>query len=143
MKKIRVLFLCVGNSCRSQMAEGWSRHLKGDVIEAYSAGVCPSGVNRRAIKVMAEADVDISEQTSKHVDEILGFDFDYVVTLCDKAREHCPVFGGKAKLIHRVFEDPSSVVGGEEEIVAAYRKIRDDIRPFIETFPESLRGKES
>lgn len=139
--KIKVLFLCVGNSCRSQMAEGWARSLKNDVIDPYSAGVFPSGVNRRVIKVMAEAGVDISEQISKHVDEFLGIDFDYVVTLCDKARESCPVFGGRAKVIHSVFEDPSSVVGSEEEIMAAYRKTRDNIRAFIETLPENLQSE--
>ena len=148
--KIKVLFLCSGNSCRSQIAEGWARHLKGDVIEPYSAGLRPIGVNPRAIKVMAEAGVDpalpkggvdISAQTSKHIDELPGIDFDYVITLCDNAREHCPVFGGKAKLIHKAFGDPTLVVGSEERILAAFRRTRDNIRAFIETLPENLKSK--
>lgn len=138
-KKIKILFLCTGNSCRSQIAEGWTRHLKGDVIDAYSAGIRPIGVNSRAIRVMAEAGVDISMQESRHVDEFLGIDFDYVVTLCDNAREHCPVFPGKAKIIHKPFYDPYFVSGSEEEIMATFRKTRDDIRAFIETLPESLK----
>lgn len=137
-EKIKILFLCTGNSCRSQMAEGWAKHLKGDVIEAYSAGVWPSGVNPKTIKVMAEAGVDISSQTSKHVDELLWIDFDYVITLCDNARQQCPVFPGRAKLIHKGFEDPVAVLGSEEKILQAYRKIRDDIKEFIQTLPESL-----
>ncbi len=136
--KIKILFLCTGNSCRSQMAEGWARHLKGDVIEAYSAGVWPARINPKTIKVMAEAGVDISDQTSKHVDELLWIDFDYVVTLCDNAKELCPVFPGKAKLIHRAFEDPIAVSGSEDKILQAYRKTRDDIKEFIKTLPGSL-----
>jgi arsenate reductase len=91
-EKIMVLFLCTGNSCRSQMAQGWARHLKDNVIDAYSAGIQPAGVSSRAVKAMAEVGIDISCQTSKHVDELAGIDFDYVVTLCDYAKEHCPVF---------------------------------------------------
>lgn len=136
--KIKVLFLCTGNSCRSQIAEAWTNHLKSDLVEPYSAGIRPSAVNRRAVKAMAEEEIDISTQTSKHVDELLGIDFAYVVTLCDEARENCPVFAGKAKLIHRVFKDPTLVIGSEEEIMAAFRKTRDDIKAFIETLPESL-----
>ena len=139
--KIKVLFLCIGNSCRSQIAEGWAKYLKRDSIEVYSAGICPSGLNSRAIRVMAEDGVDISTHTSKHFDELLGIDFDYVVTLCDKAREQCPVFGCKAKQIHRVFEDPTLVGGSQEQIMAAFRTLRDDIRAFIETMPESLRSE--
>jgi arsenate reductase len=139
--KIKVLFVCTGNSCRSQMAEGWARYLKGDIIEAYSAGVWPVGVHPRAIKVMAEAGVDISDQTSKHVDEFLGADFDFVVTLCDNARQQCPVFPGKAKLIHKAFADPVAVAGSEEQIMHAFRRTRDDIKGFIETLPESLKSQ--
>ncbi len=94
-EKINVLFLCTGNSCRSQIAEGWARHLKSDVIEAFSAGVSPVGINSRAIKVMADAGVDISQHSSKHVDELNAIDFDYVVTLYDNAKEQCP--GTKSK----------------------------------------------
>ena len=137
-EKVNILFLCTGNSCRSQMAEGWARHLKGDVVNAYSAGTLPDGVNSRTVRAMADAGVDISEQRSKHLNTYLGIDFDYVVTLCDKAREQCPVFGGETKYIHRSFEDPSLVVGSDEEILEAFRKTRDEIRAFIETLPEGL-----
>src|SRR5256885_5197692 len=100
MQKLKVLFLCTGNSCRSQMAEGWAKALKGDVIEPYSAGTQPHGMNQTAIAVMAEAGVDISGHHSKHVDDLAGVDFDYIVTVCDDANEACAVFPGKAKRIH-------------------------------------------
>lgn len=138
-EKIKVLFLCTGNACRSQMAEGWARHLKSDVIEACSGGVWPAGVSSRAIQVMAEAGVDISSQTSDHVDDFLTIDFDYVITLCDNARQKCPVFSGKVKLIHRAFEDPTFVMGSTDAIMAAFRQTRDQIRAFVETLPESLK----
>jgi arsenate reductase len=141
--KIKVLFLCTGNSCRSQIAEGWARHLKSDVMEVYSAGVWPVGVHPRAIKVMAEAGVDISDQNSKHVNEFVGTDLDYVVTLCDHAKQQCPVFGGRAKLVHRPFEDPVAVIGTEEQIMHAFRKTRDVIKAFVETLPESLEQQKS
>jgi len=141
-EKIKVLFLCTGNACRSQMAEGWTRHLKSDVIEAYSAGVWPVGVSSRAIQVMAEAGVDISSHTSNHVDDFLEIDFDYVITLCDNARENCPVFSSRAKIIHKPFEDPTFVVGNTDEIMRAFRRTRDQIREFVETLPESLKDEE-
>jgi arsenate reductase len=137
-EKIKVLFLCTGNACRSQMAEGWAKHLKSDVIEACSGGVWPAGVSSRATQVMSEAGVDISSHTSDHVDEFLAIDFDYVITLCDYAREQCPVFSGNAKLIHRAFEDPTLVMGSPDMIIAAFRQTRDLIRAFVETLPESL-----
>ena len=141
--RIKVLFLCTGNSCRSQIAEGWARHLKGNVIEPYSAGLRPIGVNPRAIKVMAEAGVDISAQKSEHIDELPGIDFDYVITLCDNASESCPVFSGKAKVIHKPFDDPYFASGSEEQILTTFRKVRDDIRTFVETMPESLEAENS
>ncbi len=137
--KIKVLFLCTGNACRSQMAEGWARHLKSDVIEAYSGGVWPAGVSSRAIQVMAEAGVDISSHTSDHVDDFKTIEFDYVITLCDNAREQCPVFSGKTKLIHKPFEDPTFVMGSSDAIMAAFRHTRDLIKAFVETLPESLK----
>ena len=137
-EKLKVLFLCTGNSCRSQMAEGWANHLKGDVIDAYSAGIIPVKVNSRAVEVMAQAGVDISSHICKHVDDLGGIEFDYVVTVCDNAREYCPVFTGKTKLVHRGFEDPSFVIGSKEEVLAAFRKTRDEIKAFIETLPGSL-----
>jgi len=139
--KVKVLFLCTGNSCRSQIAEGWAGHLKSDVIEAYSAGIRPIGVNPKTIKVMAEAGVDISAHTSKGVDELVGIDFDYVVTVCDNARQQCPVFGGRTKHVHKSFEDPYFAAGSEEEIMAVFRSIRDEIRAFIQTLPQSLESE--
>lgn len=139
--KIKILFLCTGNACRSQIAEGWARHLKDDVIDAYSAGIIPAGLSSRAAEVMAEAGVDISQQYSKHIGDLQGIDFDYVITLCDNVREHCPVFPGKAKMIHRGFDDPSFVFGTESEIMTAFRRTRDRIRAYVETLPESLEEK--
>ena len=138
-KKIKVLFLCTGNSCRSQIAEGWARHLKSDVIEAYSAGVSPGLLNTRAVAVMAKAGVDISKQRSKHIDELMDIDFDYIVTVCDYAREQCPIFQRSVKHIHKLFSDPSFMEAPEEKIMTEFRKLRDDIKAFIETMPESLR----
>jgi len=136
MSKIRLLFVCTGNSCRSQMAEGWARHLKGDQIEAYSAGIETHGLNPDAVRVMAEAGADISGQRSKHVSELHDVEFDYVVTVCDHAHESCPVFPGKAKVIHVGFDDPPRLAANaktEEERLAPYRRVRDEIRAFIET----------
>src|SRR3990170_1203424 len=115
---LKVLFLCTGNSCRSQMAEGWARHLKGDQIEPYSAGIAAHGLNLDAVRVMAEAGVDIADQRSKQVSELAGTEFDYVVTVCDNAHESCPLFPGRAKVIHVGFDDPPRLAAGaktEEE----------------------------
>ena len=139
-EKIKVLFLCTGNACRSQMAEGWARHLKGDIIDAYSAGILPIGVSSRAIETMAEAGVDISMHTSKYSDDLGGIDFDYVVTLCDNAAQNCPVFPGKLKVIHKPFKDPYFATGSEEQVMAEFRKVRDQIKTFIETIPDSLKS---
>jgi len=137
--RIKVLFVCTGNSCRSQIAEGWARHLKSDAVEAYSAGVSPGTLNTTAVSVMAEAGVDISTQRPKHVDELLGIDFDYVVTICDNAKEKCPVFPGRTRHIHRPFEDPSFMSGTEEQIMAAFRELRDQVKAFVENIPENLQ----
>ncbi len=136
--KLKVLFLCTGNSCRSQMAEGWAHHLKADCIEAFSAGVAPHRVNERAVQVMAEAGVDISHHTSNHLDEYAMLDFDYVITVCDNAREHCPMYPKKTKMIHRSFDDPSFVVGTTEQIMAEFRRVRDEIRDFVAAMPDNL-----
>ncbi|MHB8810502.1 MAG: arsenate reductase ArsC [Desulfobulbaceae bacterium] len=139
MMKTTILFLCTGNSCRSQMAEGWARHLKGDVIEAYSAGTEKHGLNPLAVKVMAEAGVDISGQSSKTVEELPRQQFDYVVTLCGHASETCPYFPGKK--IHRGFDDPPKLAAGgtdEEEALIHYRRVRDEIRDFVRSLPEAL-----
>jgi arsenate reductase len=136
--KLKILFLCTGNSCRSQMAEGWARKLKSDCIEPFSAGVYPVAVNLRAIQVMIEAGVDVSGQYPKHVDDLLNIDFDYVITLCDNAKEICPVYPGKTKMIHKPFSDPSFLTGSDETVMNAFRKVRDEIRDFVLGLPESL-----
>ncbi|MCX5787855.1 MAG: arsenate reductase ArsC [Elusimicrobia bacterium] len=138
-KPLEILFLCTGNSCRSQMAEGWAKVLKGSSINAYSAGVDPKGVHPLAVKVMAEAGVDISTQKSKHVRVLRDIPFDFVVTVCDNARESCPLFPGKTKIVHRDFEDPAAAKGSEEEVLAVFRRVRDQLRGFIESLPESLK----
>lgn len=141
MEKLRILFLCMGNSCRSQMAEGWARHLRGDLIEAFSAGVERHGLNRVAVKVMLEAGVDISGHQSKRVEELAAVDFDYVITVCDEASESCPTFSGKAVVLHRGFADPPRLARLAESDVAAleiYRRIRDEIRAFVETLPDAI-----
>ncbi len=137
----KVLFLCTGNSCRSQMAEGWARHLKAGVIEPYSAGTEPHGMNPRAMRVMAEAGAPIEGQRSKHVDELKDVPFDYVVTVCDSAKETCPVFPGKVKRIHVSFDDPPRLAKDartEEEALGRYRRVRDEIRTFVGTLPQSF-----
>lgn len=137
----RVLFLCTGNACRSQMSEGWANHLLKEGVEAFSAGVAPHGVDPRAIQVMAEAGVDISRHDSKHVDDLLDIPFDLVVTVCDNAAEACPLFPGSAKKIHRGFDDPPKLArdaSSEEEALAHYRHVRDEIRAFIEMLPAHL-----
>ena len=139
--RVKVLFLCTGNSCRSQMAEGWTRHLKADLIDPYSAGIETHGLNPLAVKVMAESGVDISHQESKTVAQLLTRDFDYVVTVCDNARESCPVFPGKAKVVHVGFDDPPELAKGarsEEEALRHYRRVRDEIRAFVEKLPEAF-----
>ena len=141
MPKLKILFLCTGNSCRSQMAEGWARHLKSDLIEPYSAGIEKHGLNQHAVRVMAEAGVDISRHYSKTLEEIGPARFDYVVTVCGYASEHCPVFPGKARVVHAGFDDPPKLTGhlpdGEEKL-AVYRRVRDEIRRFVETLPNAL-----
>jgi arsenate reductase len=136
--KIKVLFLCTGNSCRSQIAEGWAKHLKGDIMDVYSAGIAPRNLNQMAVKVMAETGVDISAQRPKHVDELKDIDFDYVVTVCDNARENCPIFSRKTKLFHKTFEDPTFMTGTEQQIKAAFVKLRDQMKEFIEKMPGIL-----
>jgi arsenate reductase len=137
-RRIKVLFLCTGNACRSQMAEGWARALKSDRIEAHSAGVAPCFVHPLAVRVMKESGVDIAAQYSKHVDELAGITFDYVVTLCDYADSKCPVFSGHGKRIHRPFEDPIHARGTEAEVLAKFRTARNRLRAFVEGMPENL-----
>ena len=141
LPKLKILFLCTGNSCRSQMAEGWARHLRGDAIEPYSAGIEPHEMNPYAIRVMAEAGVDIAGQRSKHVDELRDVPLDYVVTVCDHASESCPLFPGRTKVVHVGFDDPPRLARAaktEEEALGHYRRVLDEIRAFIETLPDAL-----
>lgn len=142
---LKILFLCTGNSCRSQMAEGWTRVLKGDVVEVYSAGIETHGLNQTAVEVMAEAGVDISAYASKHVDTLRDIVFDAVITVCDNARATCPFFPGAKKMLHVGFSDPPAMAkilaaqgAGEEEQRNCYRRVRDEIRAFVETLPDAL-----
>ena len=143
-RKVTVLFLCTGNSCRSQMAEGWARHLKRDVLEPYSAGLGKHGLNPHAVRVMAEAGVDISKHWSKTLAELGPVPLDFVVTVCGHAREHCPVYPGQTRVVHAAFEDPPTLTkelpDGEEKL-AVYRRVRDEIRAFVETLPEALESR--
>ena len=138
-QKTTILFLCTGNSCRSQMAEGWARHLRGDRLVVYSAGIETHGLNPRAVRVMAEVGVDIGGQHSKLVEELPPTRFDYVITLCDHAHETCPYVPGR--IVHHSFVDPPLLTRdatSEEEILDGYRMVRDQIRRFIESLPDSL-----
>jgi arsenate reductase len=139
---LRVLFLCTGNSCRSQMAEGWAKALKPGVIEAYSAGTNPHGLNPLAVRAMAEAGVDISRHASRRPEEI-GVPFDVVVTVCDSAHESCPVMPG-ARIVHVGFDDPPRLARGassDDEAMVHYRRVRDEIRDFVRTLPQSLQDR--
>jgi arsenate reductase len=125
------------------MAEGWTRALKGDQLEPFSAGIQPKGMDARAVRAMAEAGVDISKQKSKDVDSLGNQEFEYVVTLCDNARESCPFFPAKTKRIHQGFDDPPVLtdgVGTDEEAMVPYRRVRDEIKAFVQALPESLRS---
>ncbi len=133
--KLKILFLCTGNSCRSQMAEGWALHLKGKVIEPYSAGIIAQGLNPRAVKVMKEIGIDISLHSSKEIGSVRNISFDRVVTVCSKAEKSCPTFPGKTKVTHVYFDDPPSLAKfskSEEEALSYFRRVRDEIRIFIE-----------
>jgi arsenate reductase (thioredoxin) len=139
--KLKILFLCTGNSCRSQMAEGWARTLKSDCVEPYSAGIEPHGLDPLAVRVMAEAGVDIAGQRSKHASDLRGIELDCVVTVCGHAQEHCPVFPAKTRVIHVGFDDPPRLAADaktEEERLGHYRRVRDEIKGFVEGLPDGL-----
>jgi arsenate reductase len=145
-KKLKILFLCTGNSCRSQMAEALTKHLKADAIEAYSAGTAPKEIDPRAIKAMAEVGIDISTNRSKSTVEYMDMEFDYAITLCDNAQQACPFFPAKTRVVHHGFENPPVLAAGakgEEEAMAHYRRIRDEIRAYVGTLPESLEKADS
>ena len=144
-EKLKVLFLCTGNSCRSQMAEGWSRKLKKDTIDAYSAGVEIHGLNPDAVKVMAEAGIDISEQKSKHINEFKDMELDVVVTVCGHAHETCPYFPPRCKVVHVGFDDPPKMAeelsrqgATREEQLDCYRRVRDEIKKFVQALPNNI-----
>ena len=140
-QSLRLLFLCTGNSCRSQMAEGLCRHIKGDRIEAYSAGTETHGLNPLAVKVMQEIGIDISNHRSKTLENLSDVSLDVVVTVCSNAHETCPVFPGSAWIIHQGFDDPpkcAANAANEAEALVHYRRVRDEIRDWIETLPETL-----
>ena len=139
--KLKVLFLCTGNSCRSQMAEGWARHLLADRVEAYSAGIEAHGLNPTAVRVMAEAGVDIGGQRSKTVADVAGLGLDVVVTVCGHAEETCPAFPGAVRRLHAGFDDPPKLAAGErdpERALEPYRRVRDELRQFVAELPERL-----
>jgi len=140
-EKISLLYLCTGNSCRSQMAEGWTHALKSAEIEVYSAGIETHGLNPNAVKVMAEAGVDITGQKSQHIDEFKDTKIDYVITVCNHAHETCPWFPADCKVIHVGFDDPpklSPADASEEVKLDGFRRVRDEIKAFVETLPEFL-----
>ena len=141
--KKRILYLCTGNSCRSQMAEGFTNALRGGEFEAASAGIEPKGIDPRAMTVMAEENIDIAGQDSKDVEQFIGQPWDWVVTLCDNARESCPFFPGPVQRVHRGFPDPPQLAknaASEEEALSHYRKVRDQIKEFVLNLPASLEG---
>jgi arsenate reductase (thioredoxin) len=133
--KQRILILCTGNSARSQMAEGLLHHDAGGRFEVFSAGTKPSRVRPEAIAAMRELGIDISGHRSKSVDEFTGQPFDYVLTVCDNAKESCPIFHGQTITIHHNFEDPAALQGSEEERLALFRRVRDEIRQYLRNFP--------
>ena len=140
-ERLRILFLCTGNSCRSQMAEGWVNHLKRDLIEAGSAGIETHGLNPLAVKAMGEAGVDISHHQSKLARDFINDPWDFVVTVCGHAHETCPYFPGEVKIVHVGFDDPPALAKDEpteEAAMVHYRRVRDEIRAFVESLPESL-----
>ncbi len=138
---LKILYLCTGNSCRSQMAEGWTKSRRSDVIDAYSAGIEKHGLNPNAVKVMAEAGVDISGHSSTNVSEFVDMTFDFVITVCGHADENCPRFPGRTKVIHIGFDDPPKLAENastEEEALDHYRRVRDEIKSFVLSLPGML-----
>ena len=133
----RVLILCTGNSARSQMAEGLLRHDGGNIFDVYSGGVEPTQVRPEAVEAMNDIGIDISSHRSKSVDEFAGQEFDYVITVCDNANEHCPIFPGRTRRIHWSFEDPAASEGDEDARLAVFQRVRDEIREQLRRFADS------
>lgn len=143
--KTKLLFLCTGNSCRSQMAEAWARHLKGDLYDVYSAGIETHGLNPNMVKVMAEAGIDVTSQTSDNISKYLDTGLDVVVSVCAHADENCPVFPGKVRRVHHGFDDPPKLArelaakgATEDQQLEPYRRVRDQIKAWVETLPGSI-----
>lgn len=143
--KTKLLFLCTGNSCRSQMAEAWARHLKGDLYDVYSAGIETHGLNPNMVKVMAEAGIDVTSQTSDHISKYLDTGLDVVVSVCAHADENCPVFPGKVRRVHHGFDDPPKLArelaakgASEDEQLEPYRRVREQIKAWVETLPGAI-----
>ena len=137
----KVLFLCTGNSCRSQMAEGWAKTMHADILDAYSAGTSPHGINTSAVKVMSEVGIDISGQNSKHIDSLSEIKFDLIVTVCDSAASNCPIPPTGTRVIHAPFQDPPQLATGaksEDEALQPYRRVRDEIKDFILKLPQLI-----
>ncbi len=130
----RILVLCTGNSCRSQIAEGYLKHFAKDKAAVYSAGIETHGVNPKAIAVMKEDGIDISQHTSNNIDEYRNSNFDYVITVCDNAKERCPIFPSTARQFHYNFPDPAKATGTEEEIMQEFRKVRDEVKKYCKEF---------
>ncbi len=150
MEKLKIMFLCTGNSCRSQMAEGWAHTLKSDLLSPYSAGLETHGLNSNAVNVMAESGVDITNQKSENINDLLHIDFDVVVTVCGHAHETCPVFPANARIVHIGFDDPPKLArelaeagASDEEQLDVYRRVRDEIKAFIEQLPSCLEENAS
>ena len=142
--KKKILFLCTGNSCRSQMAEGLANALRGDLIEAKSAGTKPQALNPYAVMVMRELGIDISQNRSKSVEELEERKFDFVVTVCDDAHEQCPLWPGRGKVVHHSFDDPPRLAAGlkdQAEILGVYRRVRDEIRAYVEILPAKVENE--
>ncbi|NQV33925.1 MAG: arsenate reductase ArsC [Phycisphaeraceae bacterium] len=138
-KKKRILFICTGNACRSQMAEAWAAKLKPHAIEAYSAGSHPAGfVSKRVIKAMQEAGIDMSSAWSKPIDQWQDIEFDYVITLCDYAKEFCPDFALPTRMVHRDFPDPMAIMGNDQMTMHAFKRARDMVKEYVMTLPEAL-----
>lgn len=134
-----ILILCTGNSCRSQIAHGYLEHFLKNKAHIYSAGIETHGLNQRAVQIMKEDGIDISHHTSNDVNEYLGIPFDYIITVCDHAYEHCPYIPGNAMRIHHSFPDPAKATGSEEQIMEAFRSVRNDIRKFCEEFSKNFK----
>ncbi len=145
MTKTKLLFLCTGNSCRSQMAEAWARHLKGDLYEVFSAGIETHGLNPNMVKAMAEVGIDVTSQTSDNISMYIDTGLDIVVSVCGHADENCPVFPGRVKRVHKGFDDPPKLArelaaqdASEDEQLAPYRRVRDEIKAWVETLPGAV-----